>query len=482
MPAARDPFSTIDVRVQARAEKRIDRVVDASIIALAPLAFVAAIVVAYVYEDPTTVAVRIHAGPLDSVSSSAWHVTVLSYRDNLFSPLPNLPLLLYLQDQMLEGVTDSAGVWEASIAPSKGGSATVSISIVNQATNETILNKRLVNPSWKLHPYTVSMPCKASGVLAVSIVPERSLWATGFAEYVKIQLGCPLVDSSKVVDTAGKNEFSHSSCTPRNCSLRLESDALTWTPDPPPVVHDGAATLQVLPRFGLGTLRVDATCPSGFTGTVTCELAAVDGLMWVDPDALSRSQLSVHAPVGYERAYVAVVSEKTRIAAWSMDLVRDSKGGAHGAMRLSTYGPSGLDKWICVSPDPPSSQQEQLAWPMPDQNDRKTARKGDTWPLAARKFTTPLIVDTTEQAKAAVRQYRKQKRPLPSALLAIAALVEAGLLGFRVRRVQGTNAGHREDASLSMHRGVRWWGSLVLASVVIALGFGLLALLLWMRA
>lgn len=475
-------MSTIDVRVEARAEKHIDRVIDTSIIALAPLAFVAAIVVAYLYEDPVSIAVRIHAGPLDPVSTSAWRITAFSYRDNLFSPAANLPLSLYLQDQTLNAVTDNAGVWEAHIAPSKVVSPMLAVSIVNQATNETILDKRVANPTWQIEPYNPSMACKTSEALAISIVPERSLWATGFAEYVKIQLGCPSVDSSHSVDTARKNESPQHACTVRNCSLHLESDAVTWTPDPPPNVRDGAAMLRLLPRFGLSTLGVDATCPNGFTGAVTCELAAVDGLMWVDPDALSKGQLSVHAPVGYEQAYVAVVSENTRIAAWRMDLARDSKGGAQGVMPLSTYGPPELDKWICVSPDPPSSQQEQLAWPMPDQNEQQIATKSDTWPLVARKFTTPLIVDTTAQAKEHVRQYRKQKRPLPSLLLAVAALTEAGLLGFRVRRVQSTRVGQRDDASISMHRGIRWWGGLVLASAVIALGFGLLALLLWIRA
>jgi hypothetical protein len=163
-------------------------------------------------------------------------------------------------------------------------------------------------------------------------------------------------------------------------------------------------------------------------------LAVVPGALVAE---LSGSSLVVRSPVPRERAYVAIVTERERIAGGTVQLSPDIAGGARGELRDLPL-PESAPLWAVVSSEPELRSASLVGWPI------RVAPGGEP----PKTFDVPdaLLLDTMQEA--VERELGRTRRVrLLAALIAISALAAtAAAVAARARWAQAHLTAHLVEA------------------------------------
>jgi hypothetical protein len=263
----------------------------------------------------------------------------------------------------------------------------------------------------------------------------------------------------------------------KKAKLSISGEGVSFPVLPTHTDDDGYAWIRVLPTFPTATLQIQALSELDETGAFDCILPVRIGALWLDPAKLTSKIVFVASPVPHRHAFLTFFSEKARLMAFSIPLENDQAGGAFGSIALPSMPKEPI--WLLVSPDPPGvGETDLVAWPITIEGSE---------PQEAAKVSTPLIGDGIPSAIQTSKNRVRLARLRAMVVLAIAAAIETLLIGLVVRQSQ-----HRlrtqldsltaEDRELipSLHGGSRLWIGMLLGSLLVALGFSALALVLWM--
>lgn len=434
------------------------------------VAVLAVLASSYAAGAPDVIAARIHGGPPGPDNILAWRVVVVLRDRGFYEPVPNLPLSLEAGKEKITGITDQDGAWESRIpwgSPEHGSAEQVSVTIRRLDSGTTLLSHPVsVRPSaWheSLQRVPPQVTGRRTGQLHIDLFLLRAVAATSFPEQALLRV-------------------SHDHAPVSEAKLSLSGDGLSFDPDPPQHTdREGRARFRILPAFSSPTLEIHATAPGGETGTFACALPARTGALWIDPDKLSRGTVFVGSPVRHRQAYLTFFTQHARLAGVRMPLDDDGVGGATGSMNLPPMPDE--PAWVLVSPDPPGAggEQDVIAWPI--------VTSSDSPPMEAAHVSTPLLADGMPQALAASKDRAHAGRLRAMLILAAAALIESTLIWLRAhqsKRKLETSLAANPDidpiVSRALLDGSRFWIRMLIASVLVALGFGALAFVTWVGA
>jgi hypothetical protein len=228
-------------------------------------------------------------------------------------------------------------------------------------------------------------------------------------------------------------------------------------------------------------MEIHAVAPSGETGSFECAVPARTGALWIDPDKLVNGTVFVASPVRHRQAFLTFFTQHARLLGTRIDLESDGIGGATGSMLLPPM--PNEPAWVLVSPDPPGAggEEDVTAWPIP--------RSDDPRPTEAAHLSTPLLADGMPQALAASKDRAHMGRLRAMLILVAAALIESSLLWLRARQAKRelqelltSHADADEALSRALLGGSQFWIRMLIASLLVALGFGALAFVTWVGA
>lgn len=429
------------------------------------IAFIAIVASSYLAHAPDIIAARVYGGPPGPDQQLAWRI-VVSLRDRgFYEPVPNLSLTLRAEDQIIEGVTDDEGAWEARIPTPKPSADTVDVTLRRRDDDQILLSQRIPvhPPSWNASFRRTSPDLfgRQSGSLQVDVALLRSFLASSFPERALVR-----------VHRHGQAAAS--------ASLAIESEGVEIQP-----VHtiltdeDGRAWISIRPMFPAPALVIEAQTASGESGRFDGVLPVRTGALWVEPKARKDGRLVIASPVRHHRAYVTLFTEHARLLGARVPLEDDGHGGAKGSVVLPALPNEPV--WAMVSPDPQGTggEPETLAWPI--------LRHGDRSPTAAAHVSTALLADGMPRALAASRGRSHAGRLRALLILAAAAIFEAGLLGVRARHarkeLEGVLSRHAEAdeaVTRALLGGSRFWVRMLVAVALVAVAFSAMAFVTWM--
>jgi hypothetical protein len=207
---------------------------------------------------------------------------------------------------------------------------------------------------------------------------------------------------------------------------------------------DGADVAGPIAPARHGRLRFRIT-PHEHAAQVSLRIAGApadgfDVALGVIPGALlaelEGDSIVVRAPIVRDRAYVAVVTARERVAGGTVTLSPDGRGGARGVL-AGLVLPAGEPLWAVVSSEPELSSPSLVGWPI------RYAEDGEP----PKTFDVPdaLVFDGVGEAVA--RELARVRRVrLVAALVAVFALaVTASLIALRAKESRAELTRHLED-------------------------------------
>ena len=232
----------------------------------------------------------------------------------------------------------------------------------------------------------------------------------------------------------------------------------------------GSLRYRITPREHAAAVVVRARAAPA--AELDVSLAVVPGALFAELDG---RDLVVRSPVLHDRAYVAVVSDRERIAGAVVALDPDG-AGASGVVRDLSL-PDGVPLWAVVSSEPDLRSASLVGWPI-----RYATAPGSDPP---RTFDVPdaLVVDTVQEALARESERERRVRLLAALIAAVALFATAAAVAARSARARArlathlSSAGADEEAVTRVARtgAATAWG-VVTAVLSVALAFLLIAL------
>lgn len=429
------------------------------------LSVLAAVLITLFGRDLRTAAARVYGGPAGPDDVLAWRVSVVERHRGFYEPARHRALHVTVERQgastSLPGRSDDQGNWEARIQVPAGTATEVNV-FIQDATR--VLAKGtvpLVPPSWATSFQT--LPVVVAGHGRGDIELKASL-ARGMA--------AAAFPAELLIDARTHNE-------PAAFALVRASGEGAELPSAP--LHtdsQGRARLPLTPTHHAPRVELHASLPSGAAGWLEAPVPVVAGAMWIDPEAASQGVLSVVSPVANRVAYVTVFSSRARLFGASVPLDRDPAGNWHGSVALPVLPDEPL--WALASPDEPGQGHEEslVAWPLLHHPE----------PAPAARIKTPLLLDGMPEALSVVRRNALMKRMWVMVALAAGALIEAALLLWRAARagreleeLLASQADLQEALVQRIAGSPGYWLKLVAACLVVALGFGAVAFVTWLK-
>ena len=458
-------------------EQSTQRAIHLAMYALPGIAVIAVVVSSWFARTGDTMAARIYGGPPGPDRVLSWRV-VLQRRDRgYYDPVPNIPLVVRVlagdQSAQTEGVTDDEGAWEVRLPLPPGACSTLSVIAHRRddprplATGDVPVAPALWSQSFGRVDALLSG--RRSGDLRIEVAALRGIMAAPFPDQILIRVSRP-ADAADVAN-ASISLSAQGVDLPKDTNLR--TDAF------------GRLLLRLTPTFHSPTIEIRATDEAGVQGAFEGVLPVQAGALWLDPDALARGRIEVASPVGHRHAYITVFNRNARLFATRLDMTADADGGARGGIALPPL-PDG-DLWLLTSPDPQGQgvEAQTVAWPLTlgtRDEPRPSARDGA-------RVLTPLLLDGVPTMTANLRSDAVAGRFRAMLILAAAALLESVLLAWRARQARrelelllASHADIDEALTKAMLGGSRFWIKLVIAALVIAVGFTAMALVTWLGA
>jgi hypothetical protein len=231
---------------------------------------------------------------------------------------------------------------------------------------------------------------------------------------------------------------------------------------------DGRATVLVAPRDHAVSVSIRARLGEE-QGRLDVALPVVPGAMRA---TVVPGGVRVDSPIARERAYVSFVNDRARLGGGAVTLKADGRGGATGTLKwaLSSSGPL----WAVVSSELDTQSLALVGWPLGDAASGREPRK--TFDVRDR-----LLLDGLPDALARERGRQDHARQVAGILAAVAMVLTLVLVGSRVRASRVGNAHDEEQRRGASSVSVRGLGRIVVAFVLIAVGFLALALFVMLR-
>ena len=426
------------------------------------VAVVAVVLSSYVARAPDIIAARVYGGPPSPDGTVAWRV-VVSLRDRgFYEPVPHAPITLRVGDAVIDGITDDEGAWEARMTPSDATPNQTDVIVSDRRSGRRLLasSVALRPASWKsaFRRVEPQLSGRRSGALEVDLFLHRAFLASAFPERALVRV-------------------SHDGSPVGAASLNLVGDGVKVDGDRTPRTDaQGQTWITLRPVFPAATLSIEAKDAAGETGRMECVLPVRNGAMWVDPDALIQGTISISSPVGHRQAFVSIFTQNARLFGARVPMRLD-RGGSAAELPLPAL--PNEPAWIMVSPDPPGTGNEPslLGWPIP--------RKESVEPCAAAHASTLLLADGMPVALTSARERAHAGRVRGLAILALAAMIESALLWMRARQakreLEALLASHDdidEVVTRTLVGGSRFWVRLVIATLLVAVAFGTLAVVI----
>jgi hypothetical protein len=445
------------------------RLVSLTLHAIPALAVVAVVVSSALSGPSDVVAARVFGGPPDPNGSLAWRVVAQRKYRGWFSPVVGLRVELVVEGHAsTQGTTDAEGAWEARLQLPASDANRVRATIRSPALVQPLATDvvALDVPAWResFHRIEPLVPGRSTGPLLVQVALARGTIAASFPERLIIHVARamtgPVADAEISLDGEG---------------VAFPAGTTTRTNE-----HGQAVTTVVMqhhaPRLGVRA-KLSPDLISTWEGVLT----GPPGAMWLDPAALARGTIRVVSPVRHPAAYLTLFTERARLFGARLVLQPELGGNAVGNMPLPPLPAE--DCWVLISPDPQGQGQESAwaAWPVRATTDRPQI------PRAAAQQRTPLLLDGMPAVTKTARAQSARARTRALGILAAAAALEALLLAWRSRHARreleaalSSDMDLNEAVKRALVGGAHFWWKLVLAAMLIAIGFGALALATWM--
>ncbi len=437
-------------------------------LSVVPAAAVVAVVVSsYFARAPDIIAARVYGGPPGPDHTLAWRI-VVSLRDRgFYEPVRDVPIVIDASSaDPVRGRTDDEGAWEARIPLGADAPAMIDVEVRRDDSGQSLWSGPIAvrPPSWEdaFHTAPAKLPGRTSGELDVEVSLQRAVVAASYPERARVRVSR---DSDPVA-----------------ADLTLTGDGVVFDDVDAPRTNDrGEAWITLRPTFSTASVTIEARDEGGDVGRIQCPLPVRTGALWVDPAPLADGTIVVSSPVGRRHAYLTWFSKHARLGATRLVLEADGRSGAQGRMALPRLPDAPV--WLMISPDPPGTGEEPglLGWPVQR-----------TWPhdpCPAAHASTVKLADGMPRALEQARRRAHAGRLRAMILLALAALIESALLWTRARharleleRLLASHADIDEAVSRALVGGSRFWVRMLVATLLVAVGFSALALVIWLGA
>jgi hypothetical protein len=344
---------------------------------------------------------------------------------------------------------DDRGVADVTVSSPAGGMPTLH---VRDGQGHTLAGGaiRLSESAWHRRAERHGGPIRASidGALTITATPVRGLFALGFPGTLEIQLR----------DASGGAVASE---------LVLESDGADLAESSLRTNAAGVSRVSLTATEPVAMLRIRAARGSA-TGSWYGRLPVRMGALHAD---YSGGLLRIASATPRERAYVSIVAADGKLLGLTTKLTATTRG----AVAELPLAPPRAASWAVVSSEPDLLSPSTTGWPL-DMSSVATPR--DVW--TARDA---LLLDGMPAAVTRERERRRGARQIASTMSAVALLLTMTLVAYDFRRsrlpeeLRAVLGARRSRA----HSAVGNAFYFVVALLCIALGFGVVALLSYVK-
>jgi len=426
-------------------------------LALPAIAVVAVALAVLVIGRPhSVIGVRVRGGPSAGLRSLSVRLTVVERLGDVERPLRGRRIAVDADrggtQATWSGALDAEGAAEVTLAPPGDGAVRVSVH----------LDRRLIaDGGWTLSVDDWKRAARRRGGwverrfddgVVLRAAAERGVFAVPYTSGLWVEAsrdGHPLA-----IDAHGDG-----------ADVARASNAASGAHALPP----GRLRYVVTPREHAAVVVVSA--PGNPAAELEVSLAVVPGALFAE---LRDGELVVRSPVVHERAYVAIVGEKERIAGATVPLEADANG-ASGVLRGLAL-PDGVPLWAVVSSEPELRSASLVGWPLrPD--------VAAPEPPATFDVGDALLLDSVPAAVAREEERVRKVRFLAALIAVVALCGAAAAVASRAGRARDVLTAHLEGAGadqdttarVSGTGGASVWGvvaavlSVALAALLIAL-------------
>ena len=409
-------------------------------------------------------AARVYGGPTDGVSGLAWRLQVVEHKDGVERSVHGGNASVIARIGALErtwsGVLDAFGHAEVSVSPIVPTRDALLVRVMEPGEKRPLAAGavRLGREKWRTGAGRRGgwLPGQAAGTLAVRAAPLHGAFAVPFADELRVEVrrqGQPAQGVSLEVEADGAD---------------LQTQALAGKVARLETAADGRATVLVAPREHAVSVSIRARL-GGEEGRLDVALPVVPGAMRA---TAVPGGVRVDSPIARERAYVSFVNDRVRLGGGAVTLQADGRGGATGTLKwtLSSVGPF----WAVVSSELDTQSLALVGWPL---GDAPSASE----PLETFDVRDRLLLDGLPDALARERGRQDHARQVAAILAAITMVLTLVLVGSRVRTSRSDIGHAEEDRPGVSSASVRGLWRIVVAFVLIAVGFLALALFVMLR-
>lgn len=389
-------------------------------------------------------AARVYGGPCAEGAARSLLVALSTAADDERKPAPHTRLHLHVREADgarydWQGTTDAEGLVELAL----GRCAEAAPLLELEGPRGERLARGALEPSrerWRAAERRGGwLKGQASGQLRLRVAPLEGALAVPFPS--------TLVLEAENMDGSAA----------RAVLLRFESDGASLGASTAISDERGRARVRLEPLEHAISLRVDARSEAGAQGHWYGALPVVPGALH---GALDGRRLRVRSPIARERAYVALVDERSRIAGMIVELTPDAAGGAEGSVDLAALDASQAPLWAVISSEADKRSAAVVGWPLHDEG----------WPPRTFDALDQPLLDGLPEALASERAARRGRRRAAALGAGLAGLLTAALFALEVRSAE------RRALSLAGAASRRSGAALGLALTCLVLG---LAALVW---